>query len=64
MKLPVMLYSRGFGHKMGLPTWLSGFYELESSNLREFKEKVKEFVKFEQGVGGCCKISEPDLKEF
>jgi DNA-binding NtrC family response regulator len=62
--IPVILYSRGSSHKSDLPTWLAGFYRVKSSDLKEFKEKVKEFVDFEEQVRSHRQSSAPFGKEY
>ena len=64
LNIPVILYSRGSGHKRDLPTWLAGFYQLESSDLKEFQKKVKEFVDFEERMRCCWQTSEPYGKQY
>jgi DNA-binding NtrC family response regulator len=53
--IPVILYSPGCSNQLDLPTWLAGLYRARPSDLSEFKEKVKEFLSFEERIGCCWK---------
>jgi len=54
-KMPVMLYSPGCSDELDLPRWLVGLYRARSSDLSQFKEKVKEFLSFEERIRCCWK---------
>ncbi|KPL17830.1 MAG: hypothetical protein AMJ92_10715, partial [candidate division Zixibacteria bacterium SM23_81] len=55
--IPVILYSRGSAQDKDLPTWLAGLCRGRSSELKEFRRKVQEFVEFEETVLSSWKSS-------
>lgn len=54
-----ILYSPGCSDELDLPRWLVGLYRARSSDLNEFKEKVKEFLSFEERMRCCWKTLRP-----
>lgn len=61
-KMPAILYSPGCSKQVDLPRWLVGLYRARSSDLSQFKEKVKEFLSFEERIGCCWKTVKSDAE--